>query len=100
MKKWIALVTCIACTLTSFTYADAAPAVEEHLAIPPELAEVIDDTATPPETPVRKQVGEAANDGSKTGSGAGKYVLAASAIIVAIAALILVARHSGHHKKR
>ena len=59
----------------------------------PELA---DDTPVTTPNDGKKQVGQAANDGSRTaGSGAGKYVLAACAIAVGIAALILVSRH-GH----
>ncbi len=100
MKKWISLVTCAACTLSSMTFADevTAPAVEEsaQMAVSPEPA---DDPATTPDAPMRKQVGAAADDGSKAaGSGVGKYVLAACAIIVAVTALILVSRHSGRHK--
>ncbi|HUD00838.1 MAG TPA: hypothetical protein VMR37_00765 [Rhabdochlamydiaceae bacterium] len=98
MKKWISLLTCIACTFSSVKADEAPPVPDETLAVTPELA---DDPATPPpEDNSRKQVGQAASDGSKkAGSGAGKYVLAACAIIVGIAALILVSRNSGHHKK-
>lgn len=102
MKKWISLILCFTCTFSSMT-ADGAPPVESteevsQLAVSPELA------TDPPEgttdTTTRKQVGEAAADGSKTaGSGAGKYVLAACAVIVAVAALLLVSTHSGKHKK-
>ena len=101
MKKWISLVTCAACTLSSMTFADEvpAPAVEEsvQLAVSPELA--TDDPEATPDTMTRKQVSAAAEDGSKAaGSGVGKYVLAACAIIAAVTALILVSRHSGRHK--
>ena len=93
MKKLISLLTCAACTLSSVN-ADDLPVVT--LAVSPELA---DDTP-PPQEEGRKPVGQAAADGSKAaGSGAGKYVLAACAIAVGVTALILVARHSGHHKK-
>ena len=97
MKKWISLITCAACTFSSVR-ADEAPPVPpaDTLAVSPELA---DDTPVSMPDDGKKQVGEAANDGSKTaGSGAGKYVLAASAILVGIAALILVSRNHGHHK--
>ena len=99
MKKWISLVTCVSCAFSSFTFADEAVPVQEEvpLATSPELA---DDPAMAQDGVTRKQVGAAAADGSKTaGSGAGKYVLAGCAIAVAITALILVSRHSGHHKK-
>jgi hypothetical protein len=99
MKKWISLLTCITCTFSSIRADEAPPPVpNDALAVTPELAD--DPATTTPEDNSRKQVGEAASDGSKTaGSGAGKYVLAACAIIVGIAALILVSRSSGHHKK-
>jgi hypothetical protein len=94
MKKWISLITCAACTLSSVR-ADEAPPVPpaDTLAISPELT---DDA---PVTDEKKQVGQAANDGSKTaGSGAGKYVLAGCAIAIGVAALILVSKNHGHHK--
>jgi len=105
MKKFIAILTCAAFTLSSVR-ADAPPPPIENstpshttgdgMAISPELSD--ENTAAPTNTD-RKQVGEAAADGSKTaGSGAGKYVLAACAIAVGIAALILVSQHSGHKK--
>jgi hypothetical protein len=71
-----------------------APPSEENLATSPEIP---DDTADAPTDDGKKYVGQAANDGSKAaGSGAGKYVLAACAIAVGVAALILVSTHSGH----
>jgi hypothetical protein len=99
MKKWISIATCVACTLSSLTFADGTTPAEEpvQLALSPELtvdeADVIPDAMTS-----RKQVGAGAEEGSKAGSKAGKYVLAGCAIAVAVAALILVSRHSGHHK--
>lgn len=73
-----------------------APPSEENLATSPELS---DESIPEPTDDGRKQVGKAANDGSKAaGSGAGKYVLAACAIAVGVAALILVSTHSGHKK--
>jgi hypothetical protein len=95
MKRLISLMTCAAFTFSS-VHADEVPPVPEieHLAVSQELG---DDTFDSSPADGKKQVGEAANDGSKTaGSGAGKYVLAACAIAVGIAALILVSRHSGH----
>jgi hypothetical protein len=97
VKKWISLLTCVACTFSSVHAEEAPiPPVEEVLAVSPELA---DDAPSHMPDDGKKQVGEAANDGSKTaGSGAGKYVLAACAIAVGIAALLLVSRGHGHHK--
>ncbi|HEY5235378.1 MAG TPA: hypothetical protein VIJ14_04295 [Rhabdochlamydiaceae bacterium] len=113
MKKFVSLLTCAA-FLFSSVRADEAPPLPpvdnqamtsdqdngtppaETLATSPELS---DDNTAAPTNDGKKHVGEAANDGSKAaGSGAGKYVLAACAIAVGIAALILVARHSGHKK--
>jgi len=104
MKRFITLLTCAAFTLAS-VHADEPPPVdnsapsqtpEDSMAISPELSD--ENTDAPPNTD-RKQVGQAAEDGSKAaGSGAGKYVLAACAIAVGIAALILVSQHSGHKK--
>lgn len=117
MKKFVSLLTCAA-FLFSSVKADEAPPLppvdnqaiapeqntgstpspaenmEDGMAVTPELS---DDTMTEPTDDGKKQVGEAPADG-KTGSGAGKYVLAACAIVVGIAALILVSRHSGHKK--
>ncbi len=95
MKKWISLLTCAACTFSSVN-ADELSRTNTMV----ESPELADDPANiPPEDTSRKPVGQAAVDGSKTaGSGAGKYVLAACAIAVGIAALILVSRHSGHKR--
>ena len=104
MKRFIALLTCAAVTFSSVRADEApplppvdnqtTPVTGDGLATSPELS---DDNATAPVNDGKKQVGEAAADGSKTaGSGAGKYVLAACAIAVGVAALILVSRHSGH----
>lgn len=106
MKKWITLLTCAACTFSSVTYADGIPAeptpdapLSTPLAVTQPAPE--DDTTITPDATVRKPVGKAADDGSKTaGSGAGKYVLAGAAIAVGITALLLVSRHSGHHKHK
>ena len=124
MRKFVSLLTCAAFLFSSLS-ADGAPPLapgnddpatfpdqptpppprvepEDDLAVTPELA---DDSTAEPTDDGKKQVGTAANDGSKTaGSGAGKYVLAACAIAVGVAALILVSTHSGHknhsgHKK-
>jgi hypothetical protein len=117
MKKFVSLLTCTA-FLFSTVRADDAPSLlpvdnqattsdqtgqprtppEDDLAISPELS---DDTIEAPANDGKKQVGQAANDGSKTaGSGAGKYVLAACAIAVGVAALILVSTHSGQKGKK
>jgi hypothetical protein len=114
MKRFIALLTCAAVTFSSVradeapplppvdnqnmtpdqTGGNSTPPSGDDLATSPELS---DDNTAAPTNDGKKQVGEAADDGSKTaGSGAGKYVLAACAIAVGIAALILVSRHSGH----
>ena len=95
MKKWISLLTCIACTISSVN-ADSAP-FDDNLAVSQELTD--DTPVDAPEDDGRKPVGEAAHDGSRAGGRAGKYVLAGCAIAVAVAALILVSRHGGHHKK-
>ncbi len=126
MKKLISILTCVAFTFSSVHADEAPPkdtlavspelatdeaSPKETLAVSPELAtdevppkdtlavspELADDNPVSTPDDGKKHVGEAANDGSKTaGSGAGKYVLAACAIVVGIAALILVSRHSGH----
>jgi hypothetical protein len=111
MKKFISLLTCAA-FLFSSVRADEAPPVDNQATYtdptttppPPEDAlavtpEIPDDTTDAPTDDGKKHVGQAANDGSKAaGSGAGKYVLAACAIAVGVAALILVSTHSGHKK--
>lgn len=105
MKRFFTLLTCAAFTLAS-VHADAPPPLPpvdnssqttaDDMAVSPELSD--ENTDVPPNTD-RKQVGQAAEDGSKAaGSGAGKYVLAACAIAVGVAALILVSQHSGHKK--
>jgi hypothetical protein len=112
MKKFVSFLTCAAFLFSSLRADEAPTPVIDHQAIPPEptppppedelavspeLSD--DDTAEPTNDDGKKQVGQAANDGSKTaGSGAGKYVLAACAIAVGVAALILVSTHSGHKK--
>lgn len=92
MKRTIAFITTIACTFSSFAWADdgAADEIIEEAAITPS------QDATPDQTP--KSVGKAAVDGSTAAqwNTAGKYVLAAGAIAIGIAALILVSRNSGH----
>lgn len=105
MKKWIALLTSAACTLSSVTFADDLPPANQTIPATTPLAATepaVEEAAMPTTTSdstVRKPVGKAADDGSQTaGSGAGKYVLAGGAIAIGIAALILVSRHSGHHK--
>lgn len=114
MRKFVSLLTCAAFLFSSVRADEAPPQTpvdnqanypdptrtpptpEDDLAASPELS---DDTTAAPTNDGKKQVGMAANDGSKTaGSGAGKYVLAACAIAVAVAALILVSTHSGHKK--
>ena len=93
MKKWITLLTCAAFTLSS-VHADNAPPVDS-MEVPQELA---DDDADPVQDTGRKQVGRAANDGSKTaGQSAQKYVLAACIVALGITALILVSKNHGHH---
>jgi len=106
MKKWITLLTCAACTFSSVTFADGAPTdsvpaspLDTPLAVTQPAPE--DNAAATPDTATRKPVGKAADDGSKAaGSGAGKYVLAGAAIAAGITALLLVSRHSGHHKHK
>lgn len=106
MKKWITLLTCAACTFSSVTYADGVPTdptpdspLPTPLAVTQPAAP--EDPAATPDAPTRKPVGKAADEGSKTaGSGAGKYVLAGAAIAAGITALLLVSRHSGHHKHK
>jgi hypothetical protein len=101
MKKWIALMTCAACTFSSAVYSDAAAEQDiQKLTTAVEMQEALaaDDDSAETDDQSRKQVGKAAADGSRTaGSNAGKYVLAAGAIAVAVTALIVVSRHTGHH---
>ena len=95
MKKWIALITCIACGFSHVASADEIGPRDEYMeeaaAIEPEDGVVADDKAP-------SSVGKAATDGSNAakGSGVGKYLLAAGAIAVGITALILVSKNSGH----
>lgn len=96
MKKWIALLTCAAFTLSSVRADDVPPVDSKE--VPPELSDenidIVPDSG-------RKQVGQAANDGSKTaGKSAQKYVLAGCVIALGITALILVSRNHGHHKHK
>ena len=87
MKKWIGIITCFVVTLTSLradVIAQPEPAQEE---------------TTEEEQVEKKQVGKAADDGSQSGSGAGKYIAAAAALAVGVAALVLVSRHHGRSKK-
>ena len=107
MKKWIGLITAVACCFSSTLPADGAPAVETQEETPAEptietQAEqppLADETVTETESE-RKSVGKAAEDGSQTASRSnlGKYLLAGGMIAVGIIALILVSRNSGHHK--
>ena len=111
MKKWIALFTCAAFTLSSLR-ADDFPPTPPSLPAPPAADMMETPVQEPQETPSeisddvpeampddgKKQVGQAANDGSQTGNGAGKYVLAGAAIAIGIAALILVSKNHGKKK--
>ena len=71
MKKLTALVTCTAFLCTSALRAEDAP------------------------VDVPKQVGEAADEGSKSGRNWTQYAIAGVAIAVAIVALVLVAKNKG-----
>jgi hypothetical protein len=95
MKKWIAILTTVACAFSSVRAEAPSTPNPEGMIVAVEADD--QNTDTTPDEQARTPVGKAASDGSSTGSGAGKYVLAAGAIAVAIAALILVSRHSGHH---
>ena len=105
MKKWISLITCAAFIFSSLR-ADDVPPTPSVPSLPsetispqsPAAPELADDPQAVPQDDGKKQVGQAANDGSKAaGSGAGKYVLAGTAIALGIAALILVSKNHGHH---
>lgn len=105
MKKWIALLTCAAFTVSSLRADNmpttpAADDMQETPAQEPQEApaELSDDAPEAMQDDGKKQVGQAANDGSKTGNGAGKYVLAGAAIAIGIAALILVSKNHGKKK--
>jgi hypothetical protein len=101
MKKWITLLTCAACTFSSVTFADDLPPNVQTVPLADSEPAVEEASTMTNDTAVRKPVGKAADDGSKTaGSGAGKYVLAGAAIAAGITALLLVSRHSGHHKHK
>lgn len=105
MKKWIGIMTGTLCILSSSlrgdeTFEEPTP---QELAPMPSLAVESVEAAAPPEvvadelTP--KQVGKASTDSASTAktSTAAKYVLAASAVALGVAAIILVSRHHGHH---
>lgn len=93
MNKWIGYFTAAALTFSSL-YADTAPSG----ATPQVQAQEDDAADDSADAKQKKPVGKAASDGSNAGmSTAGKYLLAAGAIAVAITALILVKRHHGHH---
>jgi hypothetical protein len=103
MRKWIGIVTGTLCVLSSTLRADEAPAVPEAAAevVPAEQSaapEVLTNDANQTEKPPA-QVGKASVDSSNTAgsSTAAKYVLAASAVAIGVAAIILVSRHHGHH---
>lgn len=99
-KKWIGIVTGTLCVLSSSLIADEAVIVPaesmqidavEVSAAPAVLADASSDAP--------KQVGKASADASNTAksSNAAKYVLAAGAVAIGVAAIILVSRHHGHH---
>jgi hypothetical protein len=106
MKKWIALITAVACAFSTSLPADGAPPAEpvtlEAEIVPQATSEestIVEEPAAIQTEPERKSVGTAAVDGSQTASSnVGKYVLAASAIAVGIVALVMVSHNSGHHK--
>ncbi len=100
MRKWIGIVTGTLCVLSSSLIAD------EALAVPAETMQIVavEEAAAPAvlaDTPTDapKQVGKASADASNTAksSNAAKYVLAAGAVAIGVAAIILVSRHHGHH---
>lgn len=95
MKKWIGLMTAVACTLTPSIRADDAP-LETTQTVPAQEETFAATPVTDIQAP--KQVGKASADATNTArsSNVGKYVLAATAVAVGITALILVARHDGH----
>ncbi|MGH2612221.1 MAG: hypothetical protein ACRDFB_04125 [Rhabdochlamydiaceae bacterium] len=90
MKKWIGLLTAILCLLSSSLTADEAPS---EIIAAPEVLVVADDQAP-------KQVGKASLDSTNAAksSNAAKYVLAAGAVAIGVAAIILISRHHGHHR--
>lgn len=93
MKKWISLITAIACALSSSIYADEA--LVETL----EQEQQIDIAADADEAEAPKQVGKVSADAANAArtSKAGKYLLAAGAVALGVTAIILVSRHHGHH---
>ena len=107
MKKWIAVITSIACAFSTTICADELSHdasikdiqnLDERIALVESQPDAGSDHDTSTDI-TRKQVGTAAADGSVTGaSNVGKYVLAGTAIAIGVAALILISRHSGHHK--
>lgn len=96
MKKWIGIVTGTLCVLSSSLIADEVPAEIVQVA-PAEAAAAPEVLAADEQTP--KQVGKASADSSNTAksSNAAKYVLAAGAVAIGVAAIILISRHHGHH---
>ena len=94
MKKWISLMTAAACALSSVRADDVAYEEETPAPIMGEIIQEGIDEPIPP-----KQVGKVSVEGAQAArtSTAGKYILAASAVAIGVAALILVSRHHGHH---
>ncbi len=106
MKRWIALITATTYCFSSTLTADGVPPAEHVVEtssepIATEAPTQVEESpaAVEPYTE-RTSVGKAAEDGSNTASDSrvGTYLLAAGAIAAGILALILVSRHSGHHK--
>jgi hypothetical protein len=97
MKKWISLVTCVACAFSSLAYGEEALAAPE--AIVNETLVAAAEPGLITQEQARQSVGKAAGDGSSSarGSSAGKYILAAGAIAIGVAAILLIARHHHHH---
>jgi|SRR3569832_177677 len=93
-KKWVGIVTGTLCVLSSSLVADEAGLVPAE-AVQVEPASLADTTSQ--DAP--KQVGKASADASNTAksSNVAKYVLAAGAVAIGVAAIILVSRHNGHH---
>jgi len=85
MKKLTALITCTAFLCTSTLRAEDAPA-DVSLAVTESQSAIPQD---------RTQVGEAAEEGSKSGRNWAQYAIAGVAIAVAIVALVLVAKNKG-----
>jgi hypothetical protein len=101
MKKWIGLVTSTLSVLTSSLIADEVPAspTEAVVITPAETAATPEVLTVAPEDQTPKQVGKASADSTNTAknSSAAKYVLAAGAVAIGVAAIILISRHHGHH---